>query len=202
MADTDDTKIADTYNRIAGSYDAIDRFIPGGWRRQATALASGQVLEVGVGTGLNLPYYADRCTGVLGIDISTGMLAKAAARAAQCRAPVRLAVMDVQSLPLAGAGFDSILAAFVFCTVPRPLAGLRECHRVLRPGGRLILLEHMGSEGKLLRTLMDVLNPLTVRLLGDHINRDTVQTVAAAGFRVETVKNLLSDIVRLVVAGK
>ena len=199
---TDRKDIAEQYNRIAPIYDLVTWFIPSSWRRQAVGLARGEVLEVAVGTGLNLPYYGEDCTGVLGIDVSAGMLEQARERTASCRVPMRLAVMDVQALPLEEASFDCVLAAFVFCTVPDPAAGLRECCRVLKPGGRLILLEHMGSDNKLLRHLMDWLNPLTVRLMDDHINRDTVNEADRAGFRVERVHNLFGDIVRLVVAGK
>ena len=202
MKNTDHKDIASQYNRIASVYDRATWFIPSSWRRQAVGLARGEVLEVGVGTGRNLPYYGDDCRGVLGIDVSAGMLAGARERASSCRAPVKLAVMDVQALPLDEAGFDCVLAAFVFCTVPEPAAGLRECYRVLKPGGRLILLEHMGSDNKLIRHLMDWLNPLTVRLMDDHINRATVKEAVRAGFKVERVHNLFGDIVRLVVAGK
>lgn len=195
-------EIADKYDRIAGFYDAVDWFIPSRWRRQAAGMACGRVLEVGIGTGLNLPFYPDCCTEILGIDISPGMLAKAKERIPLCRASVSLAVMDVQALPLDSASFDCVLAAFVFCTVPEPAAGLRECYRVLKPGGKLILLEHMGSENKLFRPLMDWLNPLAVKLMGDHINRDTVKEAANAGFKVDVVKNLLGDVVRLIAATK
>lgn len=202
MKDAENLVIAEKYDRMASVYDIVDLFIPSSWRRQAAGQACGQVLEVGVGTGLNLPFYTDCCTGILGIDISAGMLAKARERALLCREPVRLGVMDVQALPLDSASFDGVLSAFVFCTVPEPAVGLRECYRVLKPGGKLILLEHMGSENRFFRPFMDLLNPFAVRLMGDHINRDTVNEVAAAGFKVKTVQNLLGDIVRLVVAEK
>lgn len=195
-------EIADKYDRIAGKYDTVDWFIPSRWRRQAAGLACGRVLEVGVGTGLNFPFYTDCCAEILGIDISSGMLAQAKERASLCKAPVGLEIMDVQDLPLDSDSFDSVLAAFVFCTVPNPLQGLRECRRVLKPGGKLILLEHTGSGNGALRQLMDWLNPLSVRFLGDHINRDTAEVVAKAGFTARTENNLLGDIVRLVVAEK
>lgn len=195
-------EIADKYDRIAGLYDAVDWLIPSRWRRQAAGMACGRVLEVGIGTGLNLPFYPDCCTGILGIDISAGMLAQAKERSTLCCAPVWLEVMDVQALRLDSASFDCVLAAFVFCTVPNPLQGLQECRRVLKPGGKLILLEHTGSGNRVLRRFMDWLNPFTVRFLGDHINRDTAEEVAKAGFTVRTDSNLLGDVVRLIVAEK
>lgn len=80
-------------------------------------------------------------------------------------------------MSLESASIDSAVATFVFCTVPDFFQGLRECQRIPKPGGRLILLEHMGSDNKLLRPLMDWLNPLTMRLIGDNINRDTAKAV-------------------------
>ena len=195
-------KIKSKYDKIASAYDAVDWFIPDKWRRRAACLAYGRVLEVGIGTGLNLPFYPDCCREIFGIDISPRMLDQAGERASLRKVPVKLEVMDVQDLPLDSDSFDCVLAAFVFCTVPDPFKGLRECHRVLKPGGKLILLEHMGSENKLLHQLMDWLNPVAVTIMGDHINRNTVDMVVAAGFRMHVVENLLGDVVRLIVADR
>jgi len=193
-------KIKSKYDNIASVYDVADWFISDKWRSKVTHLAYGRVLEVGIGTGLNLSFYSDCCREIFGIDISPRMLRHAGERASLCQVPVKLEVMDVQDLPLDSDSFDCVLAAFVFCTVPDPFIGLRECHRVLKPGGKLILLEHMRSENKLLHQLMDWLNPVTVTIMGDHINRNTVDIVAAIGFRMQVVENLLGDVVRLIVA--
>ena len=200
MAQEENQRIKQQYARIAGSYDLVDRLIPRNWRIKATQLAYGRVLEAGVGTGLNLPYYTDRCQEIVGIDLSLPMLKQAALRVPQCKVPVILAEMDIQSLDLASSSFDCVLVSFVFCTVADPLQGLRECLRVLRPGGRLILLEHMASDGPWLRSAMDRLNPITVCLLGDNINRKTGITVSTAGFQIESSQNLFGDVVRLIVA--
>ena len=200
MTQSDNQRIREQYDRIANRYDAVDWIIPAAWRKQAAGLSYGRVLEVGVGTGLNLPYYPERCQEIVGIDLSQGMLVRAEEKAKHGKMPVRLAVMDVQDLPLQSASFDCVLVAFVFCTVPDPEQGLRECFRVLKPGGRLILLEHMGSDKPWLRKIMNWLNPLTVRLMGDHINRRTAFLVAEAGFLPESAENFFSDIVRLIVA--
>ncbi len=200
MAQEENQRIKQQYARIAGSYDLVDRLIPRNWRVKATQLAYGRVLEAGVGTGLNLPYYTDRCQEIVGIDLSLPMLKQAALRVPQCKVPVVLAEMDIQALDLASSSFDCVLVSFVFCTVADPLQGLRECLRVLRPGGRLILLEHMVSDHSWLRGAMDRLNPITVHLLGDHINRQTGTTISTAGFQIESSENLFGDVVRLIVA--
>jgi ubiquinone/menaquinone biosynthesis C-methylase UbiE len=193
-------KIKSKYDNIAGSYDLIDNIIPSAWRREAARFAYGSVLEVGVGTGLNMPFYPERCQKILGIDISQRMLDKARARMSDIKLPVRLELMDVLDLPIHSGSFDCVLAAFVFCSVTDPLKGLKECRRVLKPGGRLILLEHMASDNRILSCLLNCFNPLTVRLLGDHINRKTACLVTDAGFRICETKTLFTDIVRLVIA--
>ncbi len=190
------------YDHIADNYDVLDYIIPHAWRRQATSFAYGRVLEVGVGTGLNLPFYPHCCQEFVGIDISEQMLAQARKKALQAKFPVTLEVMNVQAMDLDGQSFDCVIATFVFCSVSDPVAGLRECHRLLKPGGRLILLEHMASDNKVLSQLLNWLNPLTVMLLGDHVNRQTTRIVIAAGFQLRLVENVWGDIVRLIIAEK
>ena len=197
---SENRRVKAQYDKAAQIYDVVDWLIPGTWRRKATGLAYGRVLEVGVGTGLNLPYYSEHCQEILGIDVSPLMLEQATKRVPYCKAAVRLEVMDVQELPLDSGSFDCVLVAFVFCTVPDPVQGLRECCRVLKSGGRLILLEHMGSDKRLLRRFMDGLSPFVVSFMGDHINRRTAESVAAAGFGAQTEENLFGDVVRLIAA--
>ncbi len=200
MDSKENERVKTKYNSIARIYDVVDLLIPGAWRRKAAGFAYGRVLEVGVGTGLNLPYYPEHCQEIFGIDVSPRMLDKAREKAAQCKIPFNLEVMDIQNLLLFSGSFDCVVGAFVFCTVPDPIKGLKECYRVLKPGGRLILLEHMGSDKTVPRFLMNWLNPITVMFLGDHINRDTTDLVTAAGFRTQIVEHLLGDIVRVIVA--
>lgn len=190
------------FDKIADRYNLVDHIIPVKWRQKATALAYGHVLEVGIGTGLNLPFYAANCTEIVGIDVSPHMLEKAKEKAADCPVVVSLEVMDVQKLSLPAASFDCVLATFVFCSVPDPCQGLKECYRVLKPGGRLILLEHMGSENKLANRVLSFLNPITVRRLGDHLTRRTADSVISVGFHAKSVGKLFGDVVRLIVAEK
>lgn len=190
--------VRQNYNRIAFLYDIVDWFIPSQWRSAALSRARGRTLEAGVGSGLNLPLYPPAVTEVIGIDISRRMLDKAMERAPQCGAPVSLYTMDVQSLAFPDAYFDTVLATCVFCTVPDPLLGLSEMRRVCKPDGIILLVEHVRSRGWLGK-LMDWLNPATVRLIGDHINRDTVQTARQAGIELLEVVDLSGDIVKLII---
>ena len=189
------------FYKFSGSgrlYDfVINKAIPTEWRRHCAMLARGRVLEVGVGTGLMLPYYDSAVTEVVGIDLSPGMLEQAGIPARGCSFPVRLETMDVEQLQYGSASFDTVIAAFVFCSVKNPRRGLAECRRVLRPGGRLVLMEHVRSRKDWLALALTALNPVTVFLLGDHLTRDTVALAREAGFRMEFVEGLWRDVVIL-----
>lgn len=119
------------YNRTALFYDWMDKMISPRLRRQAIELAEGKVLEVGVGTGQNLPFYQGDCE-VTGIDFSPGMLRKAQARLRLAKVPVKLLEMDAQAMSFADETFDTVVATCVFCSVPDPVQGLREIKRVCK----------------------------------------------------------------------
>ena len=191
------------FYRLAGSgllYNLVIRkMIPAVWRQKCAAMAQGRILEVGVGTGLMLPFYGSAATEVVGIDLSSDMLDQAAKISSGFSFPVQLEQMDVENLRLESGSFDTVVSAFVFCSVNHPLQGLSECRRVLRPGGRLILLEHVGSQKWWVSALLKLLNPLAVLLLGDHLTRDTVGVAREAGFRIDRVERLHDDLVILAV---
>lgn len=181
-------------------YDAVvKRMIPDAWRQRCAALARGRVLEVGIGTGLMLPFYGSAVTELVGVDLSADMLGRAAKSSARLSFPLRLEQMDVEDMSLESASFDTVVVSFVFCSVKNPLKGLSECRRILRRGGRIVLMEHVGSQKLWVSALLKIANPLTVILLGDHLTRDTVALAREAGFRIERVEYLSGDLVILAV---
>lgn len=166
------------------------------FRREVLDRVSGpRVLEVGVGTGINLPDYPTDLL-VDAIDLSPRMLARARRRPAH--AHVLFHEMDVQHLAFPDASFDTVVATCVFCSVPDPIVGLKEVRRVLRPTGRGVLLEHVRPGGRRLGALFDRLDPIVSRI-GPHINRRTADNIRAAGLTIETEQNLYSDILKLFV---
>ncbi|CEP67775.1 Methyltransferase type 11 [Moorella glycerini] len=186
------------YNRTALFYDWMDRMIPDEWRRRVWQEVRGRVLEVGVGTGANFPFYPPGCR-VTAIDFSPGMLARARGKLHVAWVPVDLKEMDVQHLEFGDASFDTVVATCVFCTVPDPVQGLKEVRRVCRPDGRIVLLEHVRSEHWFLGPVMDALNPLVLYLIGSNINRRTVANVRMAGIEIEREEDLAGKIVKLIV---
>ncbi len=181
------------YQRISYLYDLMEilperRYIP--WRQELWARVQGpRILEVGVGTGKNMPFYPPGAQ-IVAIDLTPGMLKRARRRARQLGLDVALQLGDVQALEFPDETFDSVVSTFVFCSAPDAVLGLREIRRVLKPDGRAYFLEHMRSPNPVLGRLMDWLNPLVVRLTGANINRRTLDNIRAAGLAIEEVTDL------------
>lgn len=166
-------------------------------RRRAFPQIHGNVLELGVGTGVNLPLYGPEAR-VTGCDASGEALAWAARR--RTRGCVALVRGDAHRLPFADSCFDVVAAALTFCSVDEPARGLVEARRVLQPGGRLVLLEHTRGSG-LGAWLTNLLQPVWAIWSREcQLNRQTVQAVAQAGFEVQGVEQHALGIVRVIEA--
>ncbi len=195
--------VRERYNRISRLYNVLEWPMEIAfyrrWRRKLFARLQGRrVLEIGIGTGKNLPFYRGRTLKAVGLDFSEGMLYHALPRARELG--ILLVQGDAQLLPFKDHQFDTVLATFVFCSVPDPVLGLSEIRRVLKPEGRLLLLEHVLPENRFLAEWFNRLNAYTVRRIGVNINRTTAQNIRRAGFDILEEHNLLSTIFKLFVA--
>ncbi|HEY74966.1 MAG TPA: class I SAM-dependent methyltransferase [Thermoflexia bacterium] len=185
------------FDGLASGYDLgmwpLERAILHRLRRRAFSIGQGSVLELGVGTGVNLPFYGSEAR-VTAMDASPQMLRHAARR--RTRASVRFVQADVHHLPFADGSFDAVTGSLLFCSVEDPSRALAEVRRALRPGGRLILIEHTRGTG-LGAWLTDRLHPLWYRWNGVcRLNRETTRAVIRAGFQEVREERHLLGIVR------
>ncbi len=189
------------YDRISSVYEWMDKpmdwFVEDGWRRKILSNARGKTLEVGVGTGKNLRFYPEN-VDITGIDFSSKMLEKALRKKYALDLDADLLLMDVQDMLFEDNLFDFVFTTFVFCSVPDPIKGIQEILRVLKPGGKLMMLEHVRSDRWLMGKIMDALNPITVRMIGANINRETVENVKLSIGRKPLTRNVRGDIVKLI----
>lgn len=199
------TKARRYWDAYAPRYDReirlFERLLFDDGRQWICSRASGDVLEVAVGTGRNLPFYpAD--TALTGVDLSPAMLAIASTRAANLQRPVDLREADAQALPWPDSSFDTVVCTLGLCTIPNDQAAIAEMWRVLRPGGRLLLLDHIGSHRWLIWAAQRLLELLTVRLAGEHQTRRPLPLVEAAGFVVQTAERSKAGTVERLAAVK
>jgi ubiquinone/menaquinone biosynthesis C-methylase UbiE len=193
------------FDRIAAPYDRgmapLERLWLQEMRAHLLPQARGKVLEIGVGTGANLPFYPP-AVSLTAIDESSDMLSVAARRAVSLEQRVHLGRMDVESLAFPDACFDTIVASLVLCSVVDQQRTLGELGRVLRrPGGQLLLLEHMRPQARPLAWLTDLLNVPWYACNGRcHLNRETQDALLQAQFRLDRVESRAGGLLRLLVA--
>jgi ubiquinone/menaquinone biosynthesis C-methylase UbiE len=180
-------EILQKYDRFAGWYDVVeglpDLLGVSRLRRRMLRRAMGKVLEVAVGTGKNLAYYPRDCRIIAG-DLSNEMLDVAERRALKLAIHVSFLVGDAGKLPFGDQSFDAVVSSLSTCTFPDPLAALKEMHRVCRPAGRILLLEHGRSNREWLGQFQDRKADKFARPLGCHWNREPLELVRAAGLHV------------------
>jgi ubiquinone/menaquinone biosynthesis C-methylase UbiE len=193
------------WNRAAPSYDkqiaVFEKIWFAGGRQWIAARVAGRVLEVGVGTGRSLPLYPAGLA-LTGVDLSPAMVAIARRRAAELGVTVDLREGDAAALPFDDAAFDTVVCALSLCTIPDPAAAIAEMGRVLVPGGRLLLLDHVVSTWPPVRAGQWLLERLTIRTAGEHFTRRQVPLVRAAGFEVVEVERIKAGTVERVHARK
>ncbi|MDQ3856026.1 MAG: class I SAM-dependent methyltransferase [Chloroflexota bacterium] len=194
-------RIAELYDRQAPGFDLgswpVERAILGRLRRRILADASGEVLEIGLGTGASLPYYPPDCT-VTGIDLSARMLQRAERRARRLGLTLHAHQGDAQHLTFAARSFDTCVSQLSLCTVPDPVAALAELRRVCRSDGRVLLLEHTTSLNAVLAKVCLYLGPRLTATAECHPNRPMLQLVEQSGLEVVRFERHLAGIFVLV----
>ena len=148
----------------------------------------GEVLEIGVGTGANLPFYNGEAARITAVDVNPARLSGTLTRVQMVngRHSITIGAADAQQLPFADNQFDTVVSTLVFCSIPEPMTALAEIKRVLRPDGRFLLLEHVRGLNPVTQRLTDWLHPAWFALQHScHLNRETAVTVQAAGFHIE-----------------
>lgn len=191
------------YDRIAPFYDVMETFmersVVGQLRHELwSRISATHILEVGVGTGKNIPYYPKNAR-VTAIDLSERMMDRARRKARVLGIDLDLCQMDVQELDFPNNSFDAAVATFVFCSVPLPIQGLRELGRVTKPDGDIWLLEHVRiNQPPVIGRTMDLLNPFVVRMVGANINRQTVENVQLAGLQALEVSPVRGEFVKVI----
>lgn len=183
--------VARVYDRIAPLYDWLEAPMEaaGGRKRRRRIIerAQGRVLEVGVGTGRNFAFYPEGVR-LTALDISPRMLRRAQRRARALHPLVSFVHASAEALPFRDGSFDTVTATCVFCSVEDPVRGLHEVRRVVRPDGKVLLLEHVRPTNPLAGKLFDWLSPITRRLIGPEINRRTEQNIETASLNIARVK--------------
>lgn len=198
------------YDLWAGAYDvmegAFEKWAFRRWRSLLLTYTSGFICEMGIGTGRNIGFYPPG-SRVVAFDVSHGMLRRLRMKYLKSDSSLPepfagLAIMDAQYMAFKDNCFDTMLATLIFCTLPAPVMALKEALRVCKPGGKLVLMEHVRINTPIAGPVMDLLNPAARFIMGDNINRQTAENVAKAGWDLKEVRKLGGGMVNFIIAEK
>ena len=187
-------RAASTFDLMA-SYGPEKRWEPSK-RELFSNMGDGEILFLAVGTGLDVRFFPEG-KSIIGIDISQKMLDQAKPRTDLYRGNLRVLQADVHDMPFEVGQFDQVFTSCTFCSVPKPIDGLRALKRVLKPNGELFMFEHTGSRFFPFRPMMNLMTLLS-RKIGPDMNRPTVENVLAAGYQLKKVTHIYMDVVKTV----
>jgi ubiquinone/menaquinone biosynthesis C-methylase UbiE len=187
-------------DRFVAHYDALmeplERSVFAGARARLITRANGRVLDLGAGTGANFACFGHAARSVVALDPDPRMLAQARAKAGAAIPTIAIVTGTAEELPFAPGSFDSVVATLVFCTVADPCRALAEVVRVLRPGGVLLMVEHVRSSNRLLAGVQTALTPVQrIVAAGCHLDRATRMLVESGGLRVTSARQRFASIV-------
>ena len=191
-------EVADKYDRLIG---LPERLLFKGGRQWTCSQARGEVLEIALGTGRNLSHYP-RGVRLTGVELSPAMVELARRRAGELGIVADLREGDAQNLPFVDDSFDTVVSTLSLCTIPDDRRAVAEAARVLRSGGRLLLLEHMRSPNPIVRAAQRLLDPLTVHFQADHLLREPLDHLQGTGLELENLERSKQSLVERVVAYK
>jgi ubiquinone/menaquinone biosynthesis C-methylase UbiE len=184
-------RVREIQDKEAPRYDRqisfFERVLFGGGREWICSQARGDVLELAAGTLRNLPHYPQGVK-LTAVELSPEMAAIGRKRAQEAGRPVDLRVGDVQKLDFPDESFDTVTCTLGFCTIPDTTAAAREAFRVLRPGGGLLLLEHVRSPVRAVRGVERLLEPLFVRFMADNLTREPLDYLPGVGFEIDEIE--------------
>lgn len=191
VTDKETERVRTVQDKHAGGYDRqisfFERILFGDGRTWVCSQAQGDVLELACGTARNLPFYPS-VVNLMGIELSPEMLALGRERAQQLGHPADLRLGDAQELSFEDESFDTVTCTLGFCTIPDTSRAAAEAFRVLRPGGQLLMLEHVRSPVRSVRAVQRLLEPLSVRFEADHLLREPLDYLPDSGFEIDEVR--------------
>lgn len=196
-------RIRRIFDKQAPSYDGamarFERLFFAGTREWVCSRAEGDVLEIAAGTARNLEHYPDGVR-VTGVELSPEMAELGRKHAEEINREMDMRVGDAENLDFPDESFDTVVCTYGLCTIPDDRAAVREAKRVLRPGGRILLAEHVRSPNPVVRTVQRLIDPLAHRVGGDHLLREPLEPLAEEGFEVEVAERRKAGFVELAAA--